>query len=157
MNRTGFSLVELIITIALITIMLGLATFQFGQYSRKSQVENQTRKFYADLMELRSQAMFEKRSRGIKLSSAGYSIYSSEVLTVAPLEVTALKAPITWNNSADIIFDTRGMLATGVGGSICAAEKNDAPVDSLVVSMTRIKLGKLKEGMDCKSENIDAK
>lgn len=159
MNRNGFSLVELIITIALISIMLGLATFQFTQFSRKSQVENQTRKFYGDLMELRSQAMFEKRNRGVKLSTSTYSIYSSEVMTVAPEQVITLKAPIKWNNSADIIFDTRGMLKDEPvdAGSICVVEKNDAPVDSIVVSMTRIKLGKLKEGMDCKSDNIISK
>lgn len=153
MNRNGFSLIELLITIALITIMLSIATFQFSAFSKKSGVESQTRKLYGDLMELRSKAMFEKRSRGIKLSALSYSIYSSEVMTVNPIQVTALKTPI---NAEEIIFDTRGMLQSAAT-SVCVSETNSAPVDSIAVSTTRIKLGKLKEGMGCISENIISK
>lgn len=159
MNRHGFSLIELLITIALITIMLTVASFQFSAYSKKSGVESQTRRLYGDLMELRSKAMFEKRSRAVKLSALSYSIYSSEVTTVSPVQVTTLKAPIQWNNSSDIIFDSRGMLDTVDNSSICVSETNSAPVDSIVVSMTRIKLGKFKEGATggCKSANIVSK
>lgn len=153
MNRNGFSLIELLITIALITIMLSIATFQFSAFSKKSGVESQTRKLYGDLMELRSKAMFEKRSMGIKLSTLSYSIYSSEVMTVNPIQVTNLKVPI---NTGAIVFDTRGMLQS-TATSVCISEANDAPVDSIAVSMTRIKLGKLKAGEECLSENIISK
>jgi len=150
MNRNGFSLIELLITIALITIMLTIATFQFSAFSKKSGVESQTRKFYGDLMELRSKAMFGKRNMGIKLSALSYSIYSSEVMTVNPVQVTTLNAPI---NTAEILFDSRGMLQSAAN-SICISEANDAAVDSIVISKTRIKLGKLKAGKGCISENI---
>lgn len=153
MDRNGFSLIELLITIALITIMLSIATFQFSAFSKKSGVESQTRKLYGDLMELRSQAMFEKRSRGVKLSALSYSIYSSEVMTVNPIQVTTLKTPI---NTEEIVFDTRGMLQSAAT-SICVSETNSAAVDSIAVSMTRIKLGKLKAGEACLSENIISK
>lgn len=156
MNRNGFSLVEVTVTIGLISIMLGIVSFQFVQYSRKSAIESQTRTLYSDLMELRSKALFEKRSRGIKFSADSYSIYSSAITSVNPIQTTALKASIQWNNSTDIVFNSRGMLETADNSVICVSETNSASVDSVVVAMTNTKLGKLN-GIECKRENIISK
>jgi len=153
----GFTLIELIIVIALIAILSGIGTFQFTQYSRKSAIEKQTKTLYGDLMELRSKSIFEKKSRGLRLTATGYSIYSSATMTVNPVETKTLTVPITWNNSADIILNNRGFVQATLS-SVCTTNANSANVDSLVVSESRIRMGKLKEGTTCgNTANIDAR
>lgn len=151
----GFSLVELIMVIGLISIMLAVGTYQFSQHSRKSAIEKQTKTLYADMMELRSRSMFEKRSRGLRMAATGYSIYSSATMTVSPVETKTLTSAVVWNDSsADIIFDTQGFISAGLS-SICTVSTNQANFDSLVVSVSRIRIGKLKEGMTCATANIE--
>lgn len=152
---SGFSLVELVVVIGIISILLVVGTYQFSQHSRKSAIEKQTKTLYADMMELRSRSMFEKKSRGLRLTATAYSIYSSATMTVIPVETRTLAAAVSWNNSnADIIFDTQGFVNAGLS-SICAVGTNPAYFDSLVVSASRIRIGKLKEGTSCATANID--
>lgn len=150
MNRAGFTLIELLVVMLIIGILLSVGTFQFNQFLRKSEAEGQTRKLYGDLMELRSQALFEKRSKTVKFTATAYSTYSSTVTAtgVSPVYISTLKRPITRNNSSDIVFDSRGMLpnAASDNQTICVTEENDAAVDSIVVSMTRVQLGKRNGG-----------
>lgn len=154
----GFSLIELVLVIALIATLTGIGTYQFAQFTRKSAIEKQTKTLYSDLMELRSKAIFEKKSRGLKLTVTGYSIYSSATMTasVNPVETKTLTAAITWNNSSDIILDTQGFVQATLS-SICTVDTNPANFDSLVVSTSRIRMGKLKGGASCATANIDAR
>lgn len=156
MNRAGFTLVELIVVIGIISIILGISTFEFVQYSRKSETEGQTRKLYGDLMEFRSSALFEKRSKAVKFTATTYSLYSTTTTTVAPVDTRTIKRALTRNNSSDIVFDSRGMLPYGAtdNQTICVTEENDAAVDSIVVSATRIQLGKREGGAVCNAGNI---
>lgn len=154
MNRAGFTLVEVIITMAILTILLSFATFQFQAFTRKAEVESQTRKLYANMMELRSSAIFSKRDRAMKMAASSYSIYSSSEMSVNPVETISLRIPIQWNSTGEIIFDTRGLMDND--SSICVSESNSASVDSVVISTTRIKIGK-REGASCASANVISK
>lgn len=153
MNNRGFSLIELLTIIALIGILSALATFGFSQYSRKSRITNQTRALYGDLMEYRLKALYEKRNWSFKFSGTGYGIYSSVDTTVTPVSTVVLQYPIEFNTTY-VKFDSQGL--TNNSGTICVSSANDAVVDSVVISKTRIKLGK-KEGTDCVADNINAK
>ena len=156
MTRRGFTLVELLIVIALIGIMLSMATFNFSQYTRKSGIVNQTKTLYGDLMEYRLKALYEKKDWTIKISSNSYAIYSSSVTTVAPVSSVVLKYPVTSNNATDIIYGSYG-LANVSGKTVCVTDPNDAAVDSLVISQTRVQIGKKQQDMDCEAGKIDAK
>lgn len=155
MNERGFTLIEIVIAIAVMAILATIGTFQFNQYMRKSSVESQTRKLYGDILELRSKALFEKRPRALKLTTTSYSLYSSEVMSVNPVSTRPLDVPITWNVSTDITFDTSGM--TNDNKAICTNQTNSSPVDSIIISTTRIRLGKLGQGAACAEANIVAK
>lgn len=151
----GFSLVELVVVVGIISILLSISTYLFSQHLRKSAIEKQIKTLYADMMELRSRSMFEKKSKGLRLATMGYSIYSSTTMTVTPAETKTLTSAISWNNpSADITFDTQGFINASLS-SVCTDGANSAYFDSLVVSASRIRIGKLKEGMACATANID--
>lgn len=154
MNIRGFSLMELLIVIALIGILSALGTFGFAQYSRKSQITNQTRLLYGDLMEYRLKSIYEKRNWTFKMSAASYAIYSSVDITVAPVRTVNLKHNVESSNPIKIVFDTQGGLKSG-NQSVCVTSANDAVVDSVVISETRVRIG--KKGTSCVAENIDAK
>lgn len=156
MNRHGFSLIELLTAIAVMGVLTGIAVFNFKAYSNKSAVEAQTRKMYSDIMGLRSKALYEKRDVSFRLSAAKYEFYSSTVMT-GPIQSTALKSGIIWNNASvtDIDFDSQGI--SSVDKSICVNSTNEASVDSLIISKTMIKLGKLRKGTNCAEGNITAK
>lgn len=160
MNK-GFSLIELLVVIAIVGTLATIAAMQFGRSSRKSAVENQTRLLYADLMTVRSQAMYARQPRSIILTSSAYAVYSSSEVSVTPVFTKALKQPISWNGAdGQIDFDASGLLSNpGAGGrSICITDDtNEASVDSIVLSMTRTQIGKRVEGGSCAAGNIKTK
>lgn len=156
MKNHGFTLTELLVVIALIGILLTMATFGFSQYSRKSHMTNQTRLLYGDLMEYRAKALYEKKNWTFKISAASYGIYSSAETSVAPVSTVLLKHNVVFNNpTVDIVFDSQGLVNSGK--SICIASANDAVVDSVVVSTTRVQIGKKREGESCAADKIDAR
>lgn len=155
MNSRGFSLIELIVVMALMGILLSLVTFGFSQYSKKSQMTSQTRLLYGDLMEYRTKALYEKKNWTIKISVASYGIYSSANTTVSPVTTINLKHNAVYSNNSSVVFDSQG-LANVSGKSVCISSSNDAVVDSVVISKTRVQIGKRKAGTSCAAENIDA-
>ena len=155
MNNRGFTLIELLIVIALIGILSALATFGFSQYSKKSQITSQTRLLYGDLMEYRMKALYEKRNWTFVIAATGYGIYSSSETTVSPVKTVVFKNAIVSNNTTQIEFDTQGVSNIS-SKTICVTTPNDAVVDSVVISKTRVQIGKKREGQNCEESKIDA-
>ena len=154
MTNRGFTLMELLIVIALIGILSAAATFGFSQYSKKSRMAGQTRALYGDLMEYRAKAFYEKRNWTFKISAASYGIYSSANTAAAPVTTVYLKHNVEYNNpTADIVFDSQG-LANVSSKSVCISSANDAVVDSVVISKTRVQIG--KKGTSCDANHIVA-
>lgn len=155
MTRRGFTLVELLVVIGLISILLAMATFGFSQYTRKSGIHHQTRLLNGDLMEYRVKAMYEKKNWTVKIDTNRYDIYSSPLTTVTPVKTVTLKYPVETTNTFAIVYDNQG--TANVGKTICVIPENDAAVDAIVVSTTRVQIGKKQAGATCAADNIDAK
>lgn len=154
MNRRGFSLVELLVVMAIMGTLLSIATFGFNQYMRKSQMESQTKQLYGDLMEYRAKALYEKKEWTFKINGSSYGIYSSTATGVSPVTTTTLKHPVV-TGVTKITFNTRG--TTNNLGTVCVEAANDATVDAVVIAQTRVQIGKKNAGADCVAENIVAK
>ncbi len=158
-RETGFTLVELIVIMGILTVLLSLATLEFKKYSVKSAIEGQTRVMMSDLTKIRSEALFEKRKRAVKFTSSTFSVYSSEVSTVSPVQTKSLSYPLALTNVPDpLVFTGRGVLE-GVddGAVVCVGPAgNEATIDAIVFNTTRVQIGK-RNGTNCQTSDIETK
>jgi prepilin-type N-terminal cleavage/methylation domain-containing protein len=167
MRNRGFTLVEVLVTLVIMGVLLAVATHNWSVMQQNSAVESQIKTLYADLMEIRLQALYSKTPRKVVFSGKLFKIYSSATVTSTPLITKTFRYPIVVNltypanTNVTLTFDAQGLM-NGNERSICVLPTNDtlvvnpAATDSLVISQARINLGKRTEG-DCDSDNINQK
>ena len=161
MRDAGLTLIELMITIAIIGILLSIGTMQFNRYATKSQVESQVNSLYADLQRARTEALYQKRNRYVRVQSTTFSVHSSALSAASgasALFTHAYKHQFASNLGipATFMFDTHGLLS-GTNNSICVEPGNNTGyIDSLIVYTTRIQMGK-NNGTTCAEANITVK
>jgi prepilin-type N-terminal cleavage/methylation domain-containing protein len=157
MRHDGFTLVEMLVVIAIMGILLAIATPNWSSMLKKNAVESEIKTLYSDLMELRLNALYIKRSRSAVLSGRQFNVYSSSVTSVAPVTSNTLRFPLAWVPAGPLTltFDAGGLSTAGEDIAVCVdpesslAVANPGAVDSLVVSAARIKLGKRQQGGNC--------
>lgn len=157
-GQEGFTLVEILMVTIIAGILLTMATLQFNRYTVKTAIESQTKAMYGDLVTVRSQALFEKRRRAVKITSTTFTVYSSGVASGKPVYRKTLQYPVVFSAVPDpIVFSGRGIVEGGTSGGICVEPAGNAgAVDSLVVNATRIQIGK-RNGTSCQTSSIETK
>ena len=75
MKNSGFSLIELVVVIAILSTLLLIAGLSGKAWIERYRVEGQTKELYADLMNARVSAMQKNRMYFVTLASAQYTIY----------------------------------------------------------------------------------
>jgi len=167
MNRRGFSLVEMITVIALITILLSVGTLDFAAWQRKSQVERYTKELYSDVQDARMRAAFTKVSQGIEFNAQQvvFRKYTSE-WDVGGEVVSKKNLPLSFTrNTADspapssrIVFDTRGITSNPNIQVICFTTTVDAAYDAVIITPALTSMGKvINRGIACAKTNVTQK
>jgi len=74
MKQKGFTLTELLIVVAIMSILLTIAGLSYSRMMSTYRLETQVRQLYADLMNARVQAMQKNRIYFVTVAAASYSV-----------------------------------------------------------------------------------
>lgn len=153
-ERHGFTLVELLVVIAMMAILSSLAVMGFSSWRAKYGVESAAKEIYATLMKARSDAATTNTPYLVTFAAhqvqAGPDADGDNAIDGTP--VTLDYANYTVNFAlTPISFDRRGLADTGGVDnqtvSITSSASGIMPaVDCVVISATRINLGKMTGG-----------
>ena len=170
-KQLGFSLVELVVTIGIAAILMGVATYAFNQMHKKSLAESEIRQMAADINDLRVRALTTKQPQGITLNANNYilSAYTSSTgaYTTPTQQTTVATRTVTFPlvNSTNQVyssemyeFDSRGVLSrklksgTITSGSLgftvfLGGDGTLGGVDCIAVNVLRSNVGKNTAGV----------
>jgi prepilin-type N-terminal cleavage/methylation domain-containing protein len=162
----GFSLVELIVVISIMTILLSLATIAFNSYQVNYNVESEIKTLYADIMGARIRAMNENRPYIVKFTGTksyvtaidinGDGDYGEGDIKIDRYSKDNLKYELNWKiptySNNKLKLDNRGLVngncITDVKCYVRVNKDNSSEYDCIAISNTRIKMGKW-DGTGC--------
>lgn len=159
MSNKGFSLIEMLVVIAIMGIVMSIATLNFNSWNKKVQIERQTRELFADLNQARIDSVHRKQRHSIVMNPNNYILkrYSSpnESATAGgtPISSKDLRYLISTmtgtftgsNGDYHVVFDTRGFVEA-INPPTIRVNPSDssAAIDCIVVSTGRTNLGKVE-------------
>lgn len=158
MSRRGFSLVELVVVIAIMGTLAAIVAINFNSWQRKYQIEGQVKELLADLTNVRMMAFQTKKMHRVLLNPTVITFrrYSSE-FDAAGTEVfnKSLKFPIQQFSSGSlsdfsdtiITINDRGLTSNLITIAV-AAGLADPAYNCLGVHRARVNMGKIN-GTDC--------
>lgn len=161
MKTNGFTLLEVLVVVLLIGILAGIAGFSARDWLGRARVEEQTKQMYADLSNARARAMNNNRVSFVVLDAALNRYQIWEDTNPGPdgngtLEAgggDALRLQVDgrvelWTNIIPgglpfhFSFDNRGIISNNGTVRIGSVNNFGAAIDCIVVSATRIRLGR---------------
>lgn len=149
MDRRGFSLIEVIVVVSIISILLAVGTISFNQWVRRQSIDRQAREMYSDLMSIRQQAMVTGRNHDAAFTTSRNMVfrrYSSEgeSRTSGGTLVMRRGMPnsVVVSSTASVEFNHRGV-TTG-DTMMCIFSDVSPASDALVITPTKVNLGRIK-------------
>ena len=150
----GFTLIELIVVLAIVVVLISAATVAFHDWQIKYNVEAQVKQMVTDFSELRVQAMTRKQRHSITINQKSYVFksYSSDdeplaAGTVLPPAIRTVNYALKQSSSTYFdgtqIFeiDQRGLLVS-LPDTIFVDSTSSATIDCLTIHYARINPGK---------------
>lgn len=158
-DQSGITLIELVVVVSIIAILIFFVTLSFEGYQAKYNIESQIKTLYSDIMGARMKAMNENRLYVVKFTSPNSYVvaidndwngdFNAGDTKVDKYSKSGLNYNLAWGfqgSTNRIILDNRGLV--NVNGNIRVDRTNDAEYDCIVISNTRIKMGKW-DGTKC--------
>jgi prepilin-type N-terminal cleavage/methylation domain-containing protein len=161
MKRNGFSLIEMLIVMALIGIALSIAVPQFGIMYRRRAVEKQVRQIQTEISAFRLSAMSFKQRRAIILNPNNMQLkyYDNDtqdlytggtVISEIPLQyeirmLTALATPL---NDQPIAFDSLGNTNNGMTIVVLPVDISGGD-GCIIVTRVRSNIGRMTNANTC--------
>jgi prepilin-type N-terminal cleavage/methylation domain-containing protein len=160
MKENGFTLVELIVVIAIISILLALATLDFNALSRKHNMEAQVKQMYTDMLSAKVDAMHKRRQFTVNTNVITNRYTITDVTTGTVVQKT-LKFPVTTTdgNNLTLTFDLKGLkTAPNTTQTICLQDNDSAlAYDSIIIDEVKVNLAKRNTGGACAPANCTIK
>jgi len=155
----GFTLIEIIVVIAIVAILLAIAIPQFSKYVKKYSVEKEITEIYGDLVQQRFKSMNSGVPNGIRFDSqTQYTLFefddknynmkydADENEEKDPIKKSGLKFGLEIKNGSFpfvVLFDGKGMAKSanwGIGNFTVYID-SPARYNCIAISSNRIKMG----------------
>lgn len=152
----GFSLLELVVVIGILSILLGISAGFGHDWLVRSQVEGQTREMFTDLMSARVSAMSRNRVHFVTLAANEYAVYEDTnpapdgdgtLQTAQDTRLLRKTTAYALNSSGTISFSSCG-LASEESYTIHVISSVAPNFDCIVLRPTRLLMGRWN-GTDC--------
>jgi|MudIll2142460700_1097286.scaffolds.fasta_scaffold37873_2 type IV fimbrial biogenesis protein FimT len=169
MGKKGFTIVELLIVIAILAALLGMASLSYNSMMDRLNVEKQMQEMSADLMSARMRAMQRNRTHFVVFTASQYTIYEDTdpapdgdgTLTIGADTMFQQKNlipkfpvvwPAAWTPVSPLQFNGKGIVPTDdvidIPGIVRISTATSGGTDCLIISEIKITLGKW-DGTTC--------
>ena len=166
MKKNGFTLVEVMIVIAIIAIIVSIATLNFKDMKGKADTEKQTLQLQADISNVRLNAM-QNKQRSVMLFDTKqyiYKTYSSdneslddgdEVNTASfrnDIKLTFESAPLRFPDVKRVEFDSRGYTNMPTTTIVIMPITNNGGLNCIEVQTARTSIGRMENDSTCRKQ-----
>ncbi len=146
-QQKGFTLIELMVTIAVMAIIAMMAAPSFGDMLQRQNLNQSTRELVATLNQARAKAALERRNITVELLSA--DVDTEDTLNWMPVGKSSLKT----GRATEIVFMPTGLVRDPVADQIITTDTSfeicDASSDPKYSKMVTIsKMGTIQQIVD---------
>ena len=154
-ENAGFTLLEIIIVVAIVGILLALSTLHFSQMTLTRNIEKEARQLLADINTARTQAMYSKLPKAIIFQPSSYTFQTYSSMgepqnAGTTISTTSVNYNLTFANGNPITgqtlyFNTGGMAASPLTLRVNPTNSG-ASVDCIIIDTARTSLGGMVNG-----------